>query len=298
MAMHQQAGSGRVLPAAGSYLIDALRLLVFSNIFIVVCAVVMSVHTSLFFSLQFNFFLLAFTASGTLCSYSLHWALPSAHYLLSPREKWSLSHRNLLLVLFGAGFLLSAFFLWELRLYISGILPLIILTFLYSSGKLPAGPFRVFRKYFFGKTIYLAAMWTLVTIYLPFMVSGGKWDLTHTIFICSRFFFLFAICILFDLRDREADSAGGIKSLITLLERTDIRKLFHSSLIISFLFTVALFGTVAFTIILFMILPVVVTAVVYQYSVQTRSELWFYFFLDGLMMLSGILQIVFSLFPF
>ena len=296
MAMFQKADSGRKLTAAGGYTISILRLLVFSNIFIVVCAAIMSVQTFLYFSLPLNFRLLAFIASGTLCSYSMHWALPSTHNVLSPREKWSYSRRNFLLLLFGAGFTLSVYFFLELKPFWSGLLPLVVLTFLYSSGKIPALPFRYFRKYFFGKTIYLAAMWTLVTVYLPLMVSGTTWELPHFLFICSRFFFLFAICILFDLRDREADSAGGIKSLITFLERPGIRKLYFFSLLVSFLSALGLYSSIPLIPLLILLLPVLAAAFVYGCSVQTRSELWFYFFLDGLMMLSGLFILVYSFF--
>lgn len=291
MALQQKADPGRALASAGGYITIFLRLLVFSNIYIVVCSVVMSVQTFLYFSLPINLPLIAFIASGTLCSYSMHWALPSSHNTLSQREQWSFARRRLLLVLFGAGFILSVYFFIELKQYWSGVLPLVVLTFLYSSGKLPAGPFRYLRKYFFGKTIYLAAMWTLVTVYLPIMVSAGRWELHHCLFTGSRFFFLFAICILFDLRDREADSAGGIKSLITFLERSGIRKLYYSSLLISCLSALALYYYVSVIPLLILLLPTAAAASVYSYSVQTRSELWFYFFLDGLMMLSGILII-------
>jgi 4-hydroxybenzoate polyprenyltransferase len=277
--------------------VQMIKFIVFTNIFIVICSLVMSVYTSLLFKLPVNYSLLLFTASGTLCSYSLHWALPSTHLPLSPRERWSRANRVLLLLLFCFGFLLSFYSFLELRQYFNVIVPLIILTFLYSSGKLPAGPFRFFRKYFIGKTIYLAAMWTLVTAFLPLYISGLSWNASHSIFIINRFFFLFAICILFDLRDRDADSAQGIRSLITLLNPGGIRILFYSSLALSFLSTTILYKTFTFTELIIIQLPAAVAVFIYSYSVQTRSELWFFFFLDGLMMLSGLLSLAALILP-
>ncbi|HMQ78297.1 MAG TPA: hypothetical protein PKE39_00940 [Ignavibacteria bacterium] len=275
--------------------LKALRFFVFSNIFITICALIMSLYTSVFFSAAISSKLILFTAAGTLCSYSLHWLLPSTHTQLSPREKWSASHRLFLTVLFLAGAAVSVYSVTLLTGHIWELLPLIILTFLYSSGKLPRGPFVLFRKYFIGKTIYLALMWSMVTVYLPVVISNSGWNGSHTIFLVNRFFFLFAICILFDLRDKELDTQQGIKSLITILSHGRIKNLFFFSLLLSLLAGISLiffsFPAQEITILNF---PVLIAAAIYKFSSRTRSELWFYFVLDGLMMLSGAAAIIYA----
>ena len=273
--------------------VKALSFFIFSNLFITFCAVVMSIYTAAVFHLAYNLPLLLFTASGTLCSYSFHWLLPSTHTELSSREKWSLKNRSLLFVLFFIGAAGSFYSILPLMKNINALIPMIILTFLYSSGKLPRGPFIFFRKYFIGKTIYLALMWSLVTVYLPIAVSNLPWSISHTFFLINRFFFLFAICILFDLRDKDADTMQGIKSFITILPLNRIKYLYYSSIIISMITGLYLFvqGFSAVNMIV-LLLPVFLLVFVYNYSSKTRSELWFYFVLDGFMMLSGIVYSV------
>lgn len=274
-----------------------LRIFVFSNFFITICAVVMSSYTAQVFHLSFNLPLLVFTASGTLCSYSFHWLLPSTHNELSPRENWSVRNRALLFVLFFIGAAGSFYSILHLISHYWALFPMIILTFLYSSGKLPRGPFVFFRRYFIGKTIYLALMWSLVTIYLPIAVNNAEWSTAHTLFLISRFFFLFAICILFDLRDRESDTLQGIKSFITILPINRIKYLYFSSIAASIVSGLILLtqGFSSFSIFA-MMLPVFLLIFIYRYSTMTRSEIWFYFVLDGLMMLSGILYWLFDIF--
>lgn len=278
-------------------LLKALRFFVFSNIFITICALVMSMYTSVFFSAAISSKLLLFTAAGTLCSYSFHWLLPSTHTQLSPRENWSVLNRLLLTVLFILSAAVSIYSAALLSDHLWKLFPLALLTFFYSSGKLPRGPFVLFRKYFIGKTIYLALIWSLVTVYLPIIISDTVWQTPHTLFLLNRFFFLFAICILFDLRDKELDTLQGIRSLITILSPIGIKNLFFFSLLLSMLAAVPLiffsFSAMGLVILNF---PVLITAAVYRFSTQTRSELWFYFVLDGLMMLSGAAAIILALF--
>ena len=270
-----------------------LRLFVFTNIFISVCSLVMGYYTFVFFSLPVNNSLLVFIVSGTLCSYSFHWFLPSGHPVKSPREKWSIANKPILIILALIGFAGAVYSFLSLELYSSLIIPILLLTFLYSAGKIPFGPFQYMRKYFIGKTIYLAMVWTLVTVYLPLITSPGVWNEANTFFMLNRFFLLLAICILFDLRDKDADAAQGIKSLITILSRSYIKYLFFAGLLLSVLFGLPLLNTIAdSTGIIILLLPSLITAISYSYSIKTRSELWFYFFLDGIMMLSGFLYIL------
>lgn len=274
----------------------ALRFIVFTNLFITLCAVVMSIYTSVFFSLVINTELLLFTFGGTLCSYSFHWLLPSTHTQLSPREKWSISNRNFLLVLLFAGSAGAVYSAFLLSAHLLALIPLAILTFLYSSGKLPKGPFVLFRKYFIGKTIYLALMWSLVTVYLPVIIGNAEWEISHTIFLLNRFFFLFAICILFDLRDKELDAQQGIRNLITMLTNSGIKNLYFISLLVSFIAGACLtFSGFPVKDLIILNFPVIAAGLIYRYSTQTRSELWFYFVLDGFMMLSGVSAIIYIL---
>ena len=166
-------------------------------------------------------------------------------------------------------------------------------TFLYTAPKLPHKYFRLLRRIALGKTIFLAMVWMYVTTILPVEVSGGDRSGDFYLFIVSRFFLIYAICILFDRRDREEDKAKGIRSLITYLDEQGIRKLFIASLLIFAIATISLWYYHYGVLIVFILLiPGIITAALYDYSWKKISDILYYFTLDGLMALSSVLTLL------
>jgi 4-hydroxybenzoate polyprenyltransferase len=237
-----------------------------------------------------HFELIAFIFFSTICSYSFHWYLTSSSVLPSPRVHWLLKYRNVHLFLFITGLVGSVIFVFYLISIWPWLLLSAIVTFLYSAPKIPHPYFRALRKVALGKTIFLAFVWMYVTTILPIVVSGQEWNNVFLFFILSRFFLIYAICILFDYRDREDDKASGIRSLITYLDEKGVRLLFSASLVIFAISTACLlnYGETGLTVGLLLV-PGVITALIYKYAIRNFSDLFFYLFLDGLMALSAIL---------
>src|SRR5205085_1162594 len=98
--------------------------------------------------------------------------------------------------------------------------------------KIPQRHFRALRKVAVGKTIFLTFVWMYATTILPVIISRTAWRADVTLFVISRFFLIYAICILFDFRDRKDDKAAGIRSMITYFSETGINVLFFLSLIV------------------------------------------------------------------
>jgi len=114
-----------------------------------------------------------------------------------------------------------------------------------------------------------------------------------SLFVVSRFFLIYAICILFDRRDRQEDKAKGIRNLITYLNETGIKTLFIFSLLVFAVSTIALsFYQYTTFIILLLLIPGVMTAFLYNYSKKRESDVLYYFSLDGLMALSSALTLL------
>ena len=136
-------------------------------------------------------------------------------------------------------------------------------------------------------------IWMYVTTILPFVVSKGTWRGDVYLFIVSRFFMIYAICILFDYRDREEDKVKGIRSLITYLSEQGIKNLFLFSILIFTAATVCLlfyhYGQLTVYILL---LPGVITALLYNYARKKFSDMFYYFVLDGLIALSSLLTLL------
>jgi 4-hydroxybenzoate polyprenyltransferase len=172
----------------------------------------------------------------------------------------------------------------------------ILLTFLYSAPKLPWPMFRQLQKIAVGKTFFLACVWVYVTTVLPLIIQGAQWQPACFIFIASRFFFTYALCIIFDYRDRKADRMQGIKTLITQLDDKGIDRLFWASIVLFFLtsFALARYHYPAFYIFL-LVIPGLIVASIYRETKRNSSDDLYYIVLDGLMMFSGLLMLIFRI---
>ena len=240
-----------------------------------------------------NIYFVWFVLFATLCSYSFHWYLTPHSVIPSPRIKWTKKNRRVHLFLFFAGVTGSGVFFFYLMPYWLWLLFSAVMTFLYSAPKIPHKYFRSLRKIALGKTIFLALVWTHVTTILPIIISGQAWKNEFILFVISRFFLVYAICILFDYRDREDDKASGVRSLITYLSEKNITFLFIFSLTVFFVSTLLLlhynYNSIEITLLL---IPGIITAAIYNYARRNFSDLLYYFILDGLMALSAILMLI------
>jgi len=267
---------------------------IYSNLFIAGCAVAMVDQTyRLILQSVPNTYYLLFVLFSSICSYSFHWYLTDHSVIPSPRITWLKKNRNVHLVLFFIGLAGSAILFFYLLPYWHWLLLSAIITFLYSAPKIPHPLFRSLRKVALGKTIFLALVWMNVTTLLPLLISGQAWRNDFTFFIISRFFLIYAICILFDYRDREDDKADGIRSLITFLNEKEILYLFIFSISVFSLFTLLLYpqGYSLVTIIL-LLLPGIITASLYRYAKRNFGDMFYYLVLDGLMSFSALLMLI------
>ncbi len=237
--------------------------------------------------------LLFFIFFATLCSYSFHWYLTNQSVIQSPRIQWVQQHRKLHLLLFLTGVIGSGISFFFLLDYWYWLVIAAIITFLYSAPKIPTLYFRALRKVALGKTIFLALVWMFVTTILPIVISHQPWRNDFLLFILSRFFLIYSICILFDFRDREDDKAAGIRSLITYLSVRSITVLFIVTILLFIITTIGMgyygYGTISM---LLLLLPGIITACLYNYARKDFSDLLYYFVLDGLMALSAILMLI------
>ncbi|MES1220446.1 MAG: UbiA family prenyltransferase [Bacteroidota bacterium] len=270
------------------------RFFVYSNLFIAACAILMVNQTYQFLlhSLP-NCNFLFFVFFSTICSYSFHWYLESNATNPSPRSEWAIKYRYLHLSLLSLALVGSGIFFFYLIEYWHWLLLSAIITFIYSAPKIPNKYFRALRKMALGKTIFLAMVWTYVTTILPILISKTHWQADHVLFIISRFFFIYAICILFDYRDRQDDKAAGIRSLITYLSERNIFYLFAVSLIVFATTTIGMLSyNYSLVHIIMILLPGLILAVLYNYAKKNFSDFFYYFILDGLMALSAILMLI------
>lgn len=272
------------------YLFD---LFLFTSCFIAGCAVLMAYQTNELLHLQYDIpAYLVFVFFSTLCSYNFHWYLSADATSENDRVRWTQQHKILHLALTaigGIGAVIYFFYFINHWFWLGGAA---LLTFLYSAPKLTFSPFLWLRKIAVGKTIFLAFVWMYVTTFLPIAIDDHHWNMAALLFCFSRFFLIYAICILFDYRDRDYDKSAGIRSMITYFNERGINNLFALSL---FAFAVSTWGLYYYGFSLFIIalllLPGAMVLVLYPVAKKNFSDYLYYFVLDGLMMFSSLLTI-------
>jgi 4-hydroxybenzoate polyprenyltransferase len=267
---------------------------VFSSLYVAICAVVMIWQTSrLLLDASPSIPLLGFVFFATICSYNFHWYLTASSASPSRRVQWTHRHRMVHIVLYLIGAIGAIVYFFYLTRFTQAIGFAALLTFLYSAPKLPQRIFRWLRHIAIGKTFFLAFVWVYVTAALPVIVAGALWNASYYWYILSRFFLIYACCLIFDFRDREDDRAQGIVSMVTLLSERNIDWLFIISMILFLFASIALawYHYPALYIILLLI-PGIILAALYPETKRNYSDYLYYVVLDGIVMLSGLLMLV------
>lgn len=267
---------------------------IYSNLFIALCAVIMVYQTcELLLHTPPDPWFIVFVFFATICSYSFHWYLtPAGIEPTSPRTQWLSRNKNVHLVLFFTGLACVAVSGFFLLYHWHWLLLSAFITFLYSAPKISHPYFKALRKVALAKTVFLALVWMYVTTILPLQISDQPWQTDFSLFVAGRFFLIYAICILFDYRDKEYDKTVGIRSLITWLSDKSITRLFVFSLLLFTIFSCWLvqYGY-SYTLIILLLIPGIIAGALYRHAKRNFSDILYYFILDGLMALSSLLTL-------
>ncbi|KYP13314.1 UbiA family prenyltransferase, partial [Flavihumibacter sp. CACIAM 22H1] len=185
----------------------------FSAFFIGLCAIALCWETTILLGLEAGHWsLYCFVFGATLLQYNLHYFFKKTHAFKSERQNWSVRNRLTQKSLIGLGFgllLLSLFWLEPRHFMV-----LIVLAILASLYSFPLLPFvnKPLKEFGLLKISLLSLEWTLVTVWFPADQQGIDMTSYWLVFL-RRFLFMFVLCLLFDMRDRELDAATGIKTI-------------------------------------------------------------------------------------
>ncbi len=264
------------------------------SFFISLCGVSLCLQTNILLQIPQDYNLYSIVFCSTLCSYNFYWLLSKYYFSKNKKLLGFIKQNNsyfLLCILSGLGLL---YFLLQQPYLIKVVLVSVGLTLLYS---LPIWPFRIFKffqKWGFFKTIVLAFTWAFATTVLPYAAYQNiafiiELKQAMLLLLFNRFCFMLLLCILFDKRDKTVDIINGLHSIAT-----DIR---HQYLQFSL---IAFFGLYIITAMFFcyryasglhniaFIIIAVIFCLIYMKSIKSRGYFFYYFGVDGLMLLSGI----------
>ena len=276
---------------------DLLAFILFSSIFIAVCAVSFAIETNIILGLPLNSFgFYGFIFGATLFQYNLHYVQKNKATANSARLAWSRKNKNIHYFLLVLAFLLIIISLVSFSLkHLYVLLLLGVIAFLYSFPFLPFGKKKRLKEFGILKIITLSLLWTLVTVWFP--VNTMSYDPALFSFVfAKRFLFMFVLCLLFDIRDADIDSDNGIKTFPVRFGNTKSYLLAYLILGIFLLlsgFQYFYWGNSG--IFIAMIISVLVTFLVIQMTKKNHSDYIFLAGIDGMMLLQALLVYVFSL---
>ena len=265
--------------------------ILFSSLFIALCAVAFCIETNILLGLPLNSFsFYCFVFGATLAQYNLHYLVKTVAVKNSRRLAWSQRNKNIHFILLIAGVLLILFSFFSFHLKHFIILTCLAgIAFLYSFPFLPFGKRKRIKDYGIFKIITLAFLWTLVTVWFP--VNNMNYDTALFSFIfIKRFVFMFVLCLLFDVRDIEIDDKESIKTLAVTLGKKKSYRLAYLSLILFILLSVAQFFYIPQKgFLIAMLISSAVTFLTVELTKKTNSDYIYLAGIDGMMLLQALL---------
>ncbi len=169
------------------------------------------------------------------------------------------------------------------------LLPLSVLSLAYFV------PILNFRKNALLKLFTLVLVWTLATSLIPILLDQTKFSTIHIVHILSRFCFMMAICLPFDLRDIEIDQSQAIKTIPHFIGEKRTKTLSIIFILIYGLLNFLLYRFFNFDFNTFLCLEstFAISLSLLLFSNSKRSEYYFVGTIDGLMILEGLLLFLF-----
>ncbi len=235
---------------------------------------------------------------GTLCVYNLHRAYGLKKLDV---EDWSSRFKSFYQLRFinlAMSFFATAIIGWLLfthpEFWSWALFPPVALVILYI---LPLQNGLSLRQVPFLKIFIIASTWVWVTGYLPIWINGEGMDYSEWLFLMHRFLFIFAITIPFDIRDVYTDQVSHIQTLPSYYGIERSKDWASGLLVLSFVVLIPLFYQEYLNEQLFWAYILVLAAgiALIRRSSPSRSEYYFGYILDGLIIILGGLEVLICL---
>lgn len=270
--------------------------LLHTHLFIALCAVALTWGSQMVLGLPpLPMAYYGIVGLGTLCVYNLHRAygvkgLDPADWSSRFTAFYRLRYVNLAMSFLAAG-IVGWLLLTHPEFWTWILFPPVVLAILYI---LPLKNGRSLRQIPFLKIFIIASTWIWVTGYLPVWLSGAGMDVETSLFLTHRFLFIFAITIPFDIRDVYTDQISHVQTLPSYYGIERSKDWAAGLLVASFLVLLPLFflDLIRWEM-LFVYLGVSAGGLtLIRLSSPKRSEYYFGYILDGLILVLGGLEVL------
>ena len=259
------------------------------SIFIAFCAGALVYQSYLLLHLPFRPAVFGLVFFATLAAYNLYWIL--CKLTNDNKEKVGKKFNSYAgyFILFVAGSIAVLDYLWQMPSFFPIVTVASILTFLYLLPVISSVKFRLNRNTGFIKTLLLAFTWSFFTVLIP-AYGEIKAHLNHVVpLFLMRFFFMLMLCIIFDSRDVSIDKLRNLPSIATDFSKktlTIIMMFVLGGYVLSLFWLHQIFQNTTY---LFLLLSIgALTYIIYLLALKTRGYYFYYFLVDGLMILSAL----------
>ncbi len=265
-----------------------LDFIVYSNLFIALCCAALTLQTVFIFDLTFNksfdFVIINFTA--TFCLYNLQRIYYSSKYEDSPKYCWYIKNRRLIFTLIILTLILSFNFLWHF--FILNQTHLLIYSSLSIISILYFLPPIQLKKYGIFKPFLIGSVFVFIAILIPLNFKLSTQIIFYTI---AQWVFITALCVLFDVRDMEADKEKKINTIPILVGIKNTKIIVISLFCIYLVFSLILKNNE----LIFSALFIFCLSIVIILACNVKRNNYFYLLVvDGLILLQFILLIVYN----
>lgn len=258
-----------------------LDFIVYSNFFIALCCVALTLQTALIFEELndsiFEYALINFLA--TFCLYNLQRIYYSSKQNENPKYSWYVKNRRLTFTLIALLILLSYNFLREF--FIENKAHLIIYSSLSVLSILYFLPPVQLKKYGVLKPFLISFVFVVIAILIPLNFKLTQQTIFYTL---SQFFFINSLCILFDVRDIESDQKNNVHTFPILLG-INKTKLLTYTLAILYL----VFGIISTTLIIKLIIMCCLLIIITLVTSSKRPNYFYQLVVDGLILIQFLI---------
>jgi 4-hydroxybenzoate polyprenyltransferase len=284
--------------------LSVLDFLLFSNLFIAICAVAQGLITYHLLQVPPDKYVLAFLFFSTigLYNFSMLLAKPgdpgSSPYV---RVRWIFSHHRLIISIT----LISILCIIPLGLWYLSIESKLLMIF---TGLMAVGynvPFLTLNQQKIGlrnipgiKLFLIALVWSVSCVLLPIVELERSYHINISsaetlLLVAKRFLFIAAITVPFDIRDLFQDKLYALKTIPVILGERKAY-IFCQFLLAGYLVLLLLFNQVTLPDILALTLTLMLTGWLIFKSGFKKNEYYYFFYLDGTMLLQYLALILFS----
>lgn len=285
-------------------LVSILDFLLFSNLFIAICAVAQGLVTYHLLNARPDWYILAILFFGTIGVYNFSMLLSkpkNPENAQFARVRWIFSHHRLIISIT----LISVLCLIPLGLIYLSIEGKLLMIFTALLALCYNIPFLTLNNQKIGlrnipgiKLFLIALVWSISCVLLPVVELEQNHQINIStaetlLLVAKRFMFIAAITIPFDIRDLFQDKLYALKTIPVMLgERKAM--IFCQILLIGYLALLLLFSQTINADIIALTLTLILTGWLIFRSNLKKNEYYYFLYLDGTMLLQYLLLLLVS----